>query len=447
MNSDSRTVNLQNPFEPSASLPLLTIRFACAAILVDAVLTGRPLAEWLSVAAMLWVLVVVWGRHVLFAENLRALPRLGSGPAESGIPSPAPLVSVIVPARNEEIDIQSAVRALAASDYPALEILLIDDHSTDSTLRVLQDLARELPRLRVLSAPDVPPGWTGKTAASWFAFEQSNPASRWLLFTDARVKFHPQAVSRAVAHAEQKRLGFLSCIIRFDGKGLAEELIAIMQNRGLVISALGFGGSAPAAPFGLGAFSMIRREVYVECGGHALAPDHPLEDFVLAKSAQLAGAATAAAIASDLVSIRRYHGSGDMRRRIVRTLRVAASDHFVDLINRISLELLLGVLPLPIAMGAAARMIFTGMIVGRTVQPALAALGALAFLAFLAGASTPRSAHVVCRFRRWVAWLHPLGAALWTWFLLLAIGDRLRGRTISWRGRVIQPPTPATPRN
>jgi chlorobactene glucosyltransferase len=447
MNADSQARDLENPFEPSASLPLLTIRFACAAIMMGAILSGRPLLEWLSVAAMLWVLVVAWGRHVLFAENLRALPRLVSGPPESGIPPPAPTVSVIVPARNEEIDIQSAVRALAASDYPALEILLIDDHSSDSTLQVLKDLALEMPRMRVLSAPDVPPGWTGKTAALWFAFEQSNPASRWLLFTDARVKFHPQAVSRAVAHAEGKRLGFLSCVIRFDGEGLAEELIAIMQNRGLVISALGFGGGAPAAPFGLGAFSLIRRAVYVECGGHALAPDHPLEDFVLAKSAGLSGAATAAAIASGLVSIRRYHGFGDMRRRIVRTLRVAASDRLLDLINRISLELVLGVLPLPVAMGAVARMISA-----RTVQPALAALAALAFLAFLAGASTPRSARMVCRFRGWIAWLHPLGAALWIWFLLLAISDRLRGRTISWRGRAIHPPTPqqrtpATPRN
>ncbi|MGA2882203.1 MAG: glycosyltransferase [Bryobacteraceae bacterium] len=431
--------NLENPFEPSASRPLLAIRFLCVALSVGAVISGYPLLEWLSVPAMLWVLVVVWGRHVLFAENLAALPNLSAaaGPAAPSLP---PTVSLIVPARNEAIDIESAVRALAAIDYPALEILIIDDHSSDATLDILRRLAREFQRLRVLSAPDVPPGWTGKTNASWFGFEQADPRAQWLLFTDARVKFHPLAVRCAVAHAEAKQLGFLSCIIRFEGEGLPEELIAILQNRGLVISARAFGGGAPVAPFGLGAFSLIRRDVYMQCGGHALWPDHPLEDFMLAKSARDSGAVTSAAIASELISIRRYHGVADMRRRIVRTLRVAASDHLVDLVNRISLELLLGVLPLPLAIGALARMVAT-----RAIQPTLGLLCAIAFLAWLAGACTPRTSIRICRFRGWVVWLHPLGAALWTWLLVLAIGERIRGRKISWRGRPIHPPSPAAP--
>jgi len=427
---------IENPFEPSASGLLLAMRFAFVVLIVGAVISGRPLLEWLSVPAMLWVLVVVWGRHVLFAENLGGLPNLSAAESGPALPSPVPAVSMIVPARNEEVDIQSAACALAAIDYPELEILVIDDHSADATLQILQGLARDLPRLRVLSAPDVPMGWTGKINASWFGFEQANPQARWLLFTDARVKFHPLAVSRAIAHAEAERLGFLSCIIRFDGQGLAEEWIAIMQNRGLLTSTRAFGGGAPVVPFGLGAFSLIRREVYLQCGGHALAPDHPLEDFILAKSAHGSGASTSAAIASELVSLRRYHGFADMRRRIVRTFRVSASDHWMDLVNRISLELPLGVLPLPVAAGALARMVAT-----RSIQPALAILCAVSFLAWLAGTCTPRSSTRICSFRPWVAWLHPFGAALWTWFLSLAIGEQLRGRKIAWRDRVIQPPS------
>lgn len=434
------TRHIENPFEPSASRPLLAIRLLCAATALGAVIWGRPLLEWLAVPAMLWVLVVVWGRHVLFAQNLAGLPHLSPAASLPALPTAAPAVTVIVPARNEEIDIESAVRALAATDYPQLEIIAVDDHSTDETLEILQRLRGECPRLRVLSAPDVPLGWTGKTNASWFGFEQSDPHARWLLFTDARVKFHPLAVARAVAHAEAKGLGFLSCLIRFDGSGVAEELIAILQNRGLLISARAFGGGAPAAPFGLGAFSLIRRDVYVKCGGHAFAPDHPLEDFVLAKSARDSGAATSAAIASELVSIRRYHGYADMRRRIVRTLRVAASDRLVDLVNRISLELLLGVLPLPLAIGCLARMLVT-----RSMPLPLALVCILSSLAWLAGVCTPRSSRRICRFRPRVAWLHPLGGALWTWFLILAMGERIRGRKISWRGRAIRPPTPAGP--
>jgi hypothetical protein len=259
------------------------------------------------------------------------------------------------------------------------------------------------------------------------------------LFTDARVIFSRNAASRAVSHAEATGSGFLSCIPRFEGKNLAEELTAIIQGRGDVMRARAFGGGVPAAPFGLGAFMLIRRDVYVACGGHSLFPSYPLEDSRLAESAHRCGATTSAAIASELLSIRRYHGFADMRRRILRTLRNAASDRVVDLVNRISLELVLSVLPLPLAIGGLLRLGAT-----RGLQPALAVISLLAVLAYLAGTCTPRNCRGICAFRSWVAWFYPLGAALWTWLLLLAITERLRGQPISWRGRTISAPPPAS---
>jgi hypothetical protein len=260
------------------------------------------------------------------------------------------------------------------------------------------------------------------------------------LFTDVPVIFSRNAVSRAVSHAEATRLGFLSCIFRFDGENLAEELIAIIENRGLVTSSRAFGGGPPAVPFGVGAFMLIRRDVYAASGGHSLFPSHPVEDFMLAKTAHRCGATTSAAIASELLSMRHYNGFADMRQRIVRGLRVAASDSVVDLVNRICLDLLLSVLPLPLAIGGLLRLGVT-----RGWQPALAMISLLAFLAYLAGTCTPRDCRRICHFRSWVVWLHPLGAALRTWLLLLAITERLRSQPISWRGRTIFAPTARAP--
>ena len=430
----------ESPSDPSLYRPWMVARFAGAALVIGAVISGVSPLEWISVPVLLWVLLVVWGRHVLFAENLHSLPNLRANESRQTVPLPLPAVSLIVPARNEEVGIESAVRALAAIDYPGLEILIIDDHSSDATPRILQRLACEFPHLRVLAAPEVPDGWAGKTNACWFGFQQSNPGSRWLLFTDARVIFSRNAVSRTVSHAEATGSGFLSCILRFDGENLTEELSAIIQNRGLVMSARAFDGGAPAAPFGLGAFALIRRDVYAACGGHSQFLGHPLEDLMLAKYAHRGGATTSAAIASELLSIRRYHGFADVRQRIVRTLRVGARDSVVDLLNRISLELVLGVLPLSLAIGGLIRLGAT-----RGLQPALAVISLLAFLAYLAGTCTPRNCRGICRFRSWVVWLHPLGAALWTWLLLQAITERLRGQPISWRGRTIYAPTPPAP--
>jgi hypothetical protein len=260
------------------------------------------------------------------------------------------------------------------------------------------------------------------------------------LFTDARVIFSRNAVSRTVSHAKATGSGFLSCILRFDGENLAEELIAIMQHRSAVMHARAFGGAAPAAPFVVGAFMLIRRDVYAAFGGHSLFPSHPVEDLMLAISAHRYGVTTSAAIASELLSMRRYHGFADMRQRIVRALRLSVSDRVVKMLNRISLELVLGVLPLPLAIGGLLRLGAT-----RGLQPALEVFSLLAFLAYLAGTCTPRNSREICRFRSWVVWLHPLGAALWTWLLLLAITERLRGQPISWRGRTIYAPTPAAP--
>ena len=248
-----------NPFDSGVSPSIVMARLAGMALVGAALLSGSRVLEWMSVAVLLWVLTVVWGSHVLFAENLECIPKLKANvPRDSQLP---PGVTIIVPARNEEAGIEPAARALAAIDYPAFEILLIDDHSSDATPRILERLAREFPRLRVLAAPDLPAGWTGKTNASTFAFQQSNPKSRWLLFIDSRVMFHPNAVWSTIHHAEENHLDFLSCILRFEGKSLVEELATMIQNRSLLMNARAFGGGPPAAAFGHGSFTLIRRDV------------------------------------------------------------------------------------------------------------------------------------------------------------------------------------------
>jgi hypothetical protein len=363
---------------------------------------------------------------------------LGAEIPRDFVPQPLPGVTIIVPARNEEVGIEPATRALAAIDYPGLEILVIDDRSSDATPQILGRLARELPGLHVLAAPDLPEGWTGKNNASTFGFQQSNPDSRWLLFTDARVMFHRNAVRSAIAHAEANRLDFLSCILRADGKNLVEELITMIQNRGLVMNARAFGGGPPASAFGFGPFTLIRRDVYAACGGHARFPSHSLEDFMLAQTARRWGAATSSAIASEIVSARRYHGFSDLRPRVVRALRTTGSDSVLNLIERTSLEFCLNVLPLLVAAGSLLRMVATGLF-----QPILAVMLGLASLAFLAGTCTPRSCRRICGVRSWAVWLYPLGSALYVILQLQAINDVLRGQAISWRGRKVYAPQPA----
>jgi chlorobactene glucosyltransferase len=108
-----------------------------------------------------------------------------------------PRVSALVPARNEADGIAGCVRALLAQDYPALEILVWDDGSTDATGAIVAGLAAGDRRLRLLTGPPPPPGWFGKHHACWQAAGRAT--GDWLLFVDADTRLAPAAVSRLVA--------------------------------------------------------------------------------------------------------------------------------------------------------------------------------------------------------------------------------------------------------
>ncbi len=424
-----------NPFDLRLPWPLVAARWGSVALLTVTAVSGIRLLEWISVPVLFAIAVIVWGRHVVFADNLNGLPRL-SAEATGGDSSPLPPASVIVAVRNEQVGVEAAARSLAALEYPDVEILVVDDHSSDATPQILQRVAHESPRLRLLRAPDLPAGWAGKTHACWYGFGESNPQARWLLFTDARVVFHKRALASAVAYAEKETLGFLTSIIGYEAHGLAEESIALIQNRRLVANARAYGGGQPAVPFGLGAFLLIRRDVYAAGGGHSALPGHPLEDFMIAALAKRQGAVCSVADGSEVLSLRRYHGWTDIRTRLVRTVRLCTSDRASNLADRLGLELLLYALPVPVAVAGLVR-----QAVMHRVDPAALWMTGMAFLVYFAGLASPRlCSRTMCRCRPWTPFLHPLGAALEAWLLVLAIAARLRGKAINWRGRDVRSP-------
>src|SRR5271168_4976907 len=113
-----------------------------------------------------------------------------------------PRVSVIVPARNEEEDIEQCLTSLIEIDYDNYEVIAVDDRSTDRTGEIMEGLSREgrCSTLRILHHRELPSGWLGKTHAMWTAANQAD--GDWLLFTDADVLFKPDSLRRALAYAE-----------------------------------------------------------------------------------------------------------------------------------------------------------------------------------------------------------------------------------------------------
>src|ERR1039458_4513228 len=165
------------------------------------------------------ILALAWFSRIIDAAI--GMPSVAdiSKPAWDRNPPSNPRVTIVVPARNEEADIESSLRALLALDYDNYEVIAVNDRSTDRTGEIMESVARSHKpdmgapflasfarsgdRLRVIHHRELPVGWMGKTHAMWTA---ANAATGdWLLFTDADVLFKPESLRRALAYAEAER--------------------------------------------------------------------------------------------------------------------------------------------------------------------------------------------------------------------------------------------------
>jgi len=156
--------------------------------------------------AILFFLLLIFMNLI---QNLRRLREQEKIKPEN----PLPLVSVLIPARNEERNIKNCVASLLRADYPKLEIIVLDDNSSDGTYRILRELSEHHENLRVIKGKKLPPGWNGK---NWACHQLSQAArGEWFLFTDADTVHKPHSVSTALGVAQKRKSVFITCIPAF----------------------------------------------------------------------------------------------------------------------------------------------------------------------------------------------------------------------------------------
>lgn len=207
-------------------------------------------------------------------------------------PARAPLISVCVPARNEELNIRTCIRSLLAQDYPELEVIVLDDRSTDGTATILRELAAQDGRLRVLSGTDLPEGWAGKPHALYQAARAARAdPSGWLCFVDADTFAAPNALSACLAKALETDADLFT-ILTFQVTGTFWEKVVMP----LVMTALSVGFSPrrvndPARKDAIanGQFILIKRAVYDAIGGHESVRDQIVEDKAIAERVKWSG--------------------------------------------------------------------------------------------------------------------------------------------------------------
>jgi chlorobactene glucosyltransferase len=256
------------------------------------------------------ILTLAFYRAITMARaRIALLPR----PWDKRNASDPPLISVIIPARDEQENIAHCVRSLARQDYPHLEIIVVDDNSTDATPRILERLCQEIPNLRIISGRHLPHGWTGKN----YALFQGVRSARgdWLLFTDADTRHHPYTLSTVLAYALSTHLDFLSLTPRQQAIGFWERVFWPMLIGCFAAATNGFARPRRARDARAhGAFILTRRVAYEKAGGHLQVRHIVLEDDALAGIVWEAGFATRLVAGEDLVTVRMFRSLGEIWR-------------------------------------------------------------------------------------------------------------------------------------
>lgn len=364
------------------------------------------LGEVLTVLLLAQVAVLFW--------NLRVIRRPPARRWRAG----APRISVLVPARNEQASIADCVDALLAQDYPALEIVVLDDDSTDRTAEIVR--ARRDPRLRLVTGASLPEGWTGK---NWACHQLAARAHGDVLcFVDANTILTPDTLSRAAGELRDSDLGLVSMLLRTDTGTASEAVLMPIVNYALLallpaalIEKPGFRKEAIA----LGPFVMVTRSAYSAAGGHAAEPAHIVDDVQLARSVKASGHRIALRNGTDLVRTRWYTGFGEIWHGFSKNAYGGIG--YRPAIGLLTIFVVAPALLLPfLRLGAG---ITTGGALG---FPALQVALILSMRAV-----TTR----VGRDPLWSIPLHPVAIAVWAGTLARSMVLAHTGREIEWKGR------------
>lgn len=266
-------------------------------------------------AILLCGVVCIWAsRHVAVSRARREQIPLCSDSFE-GPPDECPFVSVLIAAKDEEANIEAAVRSMLEQDYPKFEIIVINDRSTDRTGDILERLHAEQPdgRLRVVQVTELRDGWFGKNNAMHAGLQEAR--GEWLCFGDADCRqTSKRTLTMAVRHALESRIDFLSVLPRLETHSLWERIIQPVCGALMVFWFHPKNVNNPnhAAAYANGAFMLMSRACYEAIGGHEEVRNEVNEDMHMARLAKERNQRLFVMQNEDLYTVRMYTTFGQI---------------------------------------------------------------------------------------------------------------------------------------
>ena len=332
-----------------------------------------------------------------------------------------PRVSIIVPARNEEQDIEQSLTLLLELDYHDYEVIAVNDRSTDRTGEIMERVGQTLhagikPRLHVIHHRELPEGWLGKTHAMWTATNEAK--GDWLLFTDADVLFKPDSLRRVLVYAEAEHADHVVLFPQMIMKRPGEFMMIAFFQTMFVFGHRPWKVADPKSRdhMGVGAFNLIRRSAYDAVGTYEALRMEVLDDMKLGKVVKNAGFAQRNVFGGDLISIRWARGARGVVSNLTKNFfAVLSFQWWRTLISAFGLAFL-NLMP------------FLGLLLAHGWERAPYAIALFSMFLIYLGMSW-RSGVPAYYFL-----LHPVSTFLFVYTLLLSMFHALWNDGIIWRG-------------
>ena len=372
------------------------------------------------IALAILSLVLALIPFALYCSNVKPFCELDAMRTEASS-GEVPSVSLLIPARDEATSISDCVKTAQASERVNVEIVVLDDHSSDGTGDIVRQIGSEDDRVRCIDGADLPEGWNGKQHACWQLAQRAS--HDLLIFLDADVRLKPDAIARLVERKAQSGVALLSAFPHQKTGSILEHLLIPMMHYIL----LGYlpikrmrSNNDPAFAAGCGQLFLTSKTEYQAAGTHEAIRASRHDGIKLPRQYRSQGLSSDVIDGTNLASCRMYHGAAEMIRGVLKNATEGVAN-----------PRLIGV--------------FTILLLGANVLPIICFFGAhgdarwfAQGIALLGGflACYPRL-HAAFRFRQSKvgAALHPVAVLVFVCLQWVALIMYFLGRQVAWRGR------------
>jgi chlorobactene glucosyltransferase len=378
---------------------------------------------YISTAIFIGGLFIVYWLHNQYHLDIVVAP--------TSPPTNAPLISVCVPARNEERNIRACVAAILAQDYPNFEVVVLEDRSTDRTAEILSHMATQNDKLKVIRGSDLPKGWAGKPHALF----QASAAARgdWLCFVDADTFLSAATLSSCYTKAVETDADMFT-IMTFQIMGSFWEKVVMP----IVMTALSVGFSPrkvndPKSKDAIanGQFILIKRSVYDAIGGHESVKDQIVEDKAISEQVKWNGYRLIVANGYSLAKTRMYTSLPEMWEGWTKNIYLGLSDRpSLMLLGAFGAFILLTaalILPIWPLLG-----IFWYLQAGSWLALAVFVEALVLWLVIIYVRARVATGMGISR---WYAFTLPLGAAIFAAMMFTSAWKVISGKGVTWKGR------------